>query len=97
MPAQHHVGRGWALHGTPGGRLPSAGYGISFSSSPSDVHTTRFNPPSVQCWRSMRQVGGRPALCRSRRQAMKPIRRSTDLNLLSPDLVTPYSHMYSVS
>src|SRR5437899_10770107 len=76
-----------------------SGYGISFSSIfPVTYQTTRFNPPSVQVLEiNAPRLADALALAEAA-PAMKPIPRAQqNLYLLSPDLATPYSHMYSVS
>jgi len=101
MRAQHHVGPRLGFGWNPGrGRLTvRSGYGISFSSIfPVTYQTTRFNPPSVQVLEiNAPRLADAIALAEAA-PAMKPIPRAQqNLYLLSPDLATPYSHMYSVS
>ena len=101
MPAQHTLGPRFGFAWNPGrGRLTvRSGYGISHSSIfPVTYQTTRFNPPSVQVLEiNTPSLVDALALAEAA-PAMKPIPRAQqNLYLLSPDLVTPYSHMYSLS
>ncbi|MBI1955171.1 MAG: hypothetical protein HYS38_02145 [Acidobacteria bacterium] len=66
-----------------------AGYGIAFSSTfPVLYQRARFNPPAVQVIST-----DNPELLDPLRDAQ--LRRS-GLNLISPDLVVPYSHLYNL-
>ena len=101
MPRQHGVGPRVGFAWNPGrGRLTiRSGYGISFSSIfPVTYQTTRFNPPSVQVLEiNTPSLADALALAEAA-PTMKPIPRAQqNLYLLSPDLVTPYSHMYNLS
>jgi hypothetical protein len=101
MPRQHGVGPRFGFAWNPGrGRLTvRSGYGISFSSIfPVTYQTTRFNPPSVQVLEiNTPSLADALALAKAAPN-MKPIPNAQPtLYLLSPDLVTPYSHMYNVS
>jgi len=101
MPAQHTLGPRFGFAWNPGrGRLTvRSGYGISYSSIfPVTYQTTRFNPPSVQVLEiNVPNLLDALALAEAA-SALKPIPRAQqNLYLLSPDLVTPYSHMYSLS
>ena len=99
MPWQHGIGPRFGLAWNPGrGWLTvRSAYGISFGSIfPVTYQTTRFNPPSVQVLEI-----NTPALVDALALAkgaptMKPIPGAQQaLYLLSPDLVTPYTHMYN--
>jgi hypothetical protein len=101
MPPQHTVGPRIGFAWNPGrGRLTvRSGYGISYSSIfPVTYQTTRFNPPSVQVLEiNTPSLADALALAKAA-PGMKPNPRAQqNLYLLSPDLVTPYSHMYSLS
>jgi hypothetical protein len=100
MPEQHNVGPRFGFAWNPGrGRMTlRSGYGISYSSIfPVTYQTTRFNPPSVQVLQvNTPKLTDALALAKAA-PGMKPIPGAQqDLYLLSPDLVTPYSHMYNL-
>src|SRR5215831_1229166 len=101
MPEQRTLGPRFGFAWNPGrGSLTvRSGYGISFSSIfPVTYQTTRFNPPSVQVLQiNAPSLTNVLALARVA-PGMKPIPGAQqDLYLLSPDLVTPYSHMYNLA
>lgn len=101
MPLQHGIGPRFGLAWNPGrGRLTiRSAYGISFSSIfPATYQTTRFNPPAVQVLEiNAPRLVDALALAQAA-PAMKPAPGTQpNLSLLSPDLVTPYSHMYNLS
>jgi hypothetical protein len=101
MPAQHKVGPrfGFAWNPTRGRLTVRSGYGISYSSIfPVSYQTTRFNPPSVQVLDiNTPKMADALALAEAA-PTLKPIPGAQqNLYLLSPDLVTPYSHMYTLS
>jgi hypothetical protein len=101
MPLQQGLGPRFGFAWNPGrGRLTiRSGYGISFSSIfPVTYQTTRFNPPSVQVLEiNTPSLVDALALAKAA-PTMKPIPGAQqDLSLLSPDLVTPYTHMYNFS
>src|SRR5579864_1219606 len=101
MPLQ----QGWAprfgFAWNPGrGRLTiRSGYGVSFSSIfPVTYQTTRFNPPAVQVLEINTPSLVEALALAKAAPTMKPIPGAQqDLSLLSPDLVTPYTHMYNFS
>jgi hypothetical protein len=100
MPEQHTVGPRFGFAWNPGrGRMTiRSGYGISYSSIfPVTYQTTRFNPPSVQVLQiNTPKLTDALAMAKAA-PGMKPIPGAQqDLYLLSPDLVTPYSHMYNL-
>ena len=100
MPEQHTVGPrfGFAWNPRRGSMTIRSGYGISYSSIfPVSYQTTRFNPPSVQVLQiNTPKLTDALALAKAA-PGMKPIPGAQqDLYLLSPDLVTPYSHMYNL-
>jgi hypothetical protein len=99
MPWQHGVGPRFGLAWNPGrGRLTvRSAYGISFGSIfPVTYQTTRFNPPSAEVLEiNAPNLVDAVALAQTA-STMKPIPGAQhDLYLLSPDLVTPYTHMYN--
>jgi hypothetical protein len=100
MPEQHTVGPRFGLAWNPRrGRMTiRSGYGISYSSIfPVTYQTTRFNPPSVQVLSINTPVLTDALSLAKAAPGMKPIPGAQqDLFRLSPDLVTPYSHMYNL-
>jgi hypothetical protein len=101
MPEQHTVGPRFGFALNPGGRSLTirSGYGISYSSIfPVTYQTTRFNPPLVQVLQINTPLLVDALAMAKAAPGMKPIPRAQqDLYLLSPDLVTPYSHMYNLA
>jgi len=101
MPEQHTVGPRFGFAWNPGrGSLTiRSGYGISFGSIfPVTYQTTRFSPPAVQVLQiNTPRLADAFALAKAA-PGMKPNPRAQqDLYLLSPDLTTPYSHMYNLA
>jgi hypothetical protein len=99
MPWQHGIGPRFGFAWNPGrGRLTvRSGYGISSGFIfPVTYQTTRFNPPSVQVLEiNTPNLVDALALAKAA-PTMKPIPGAQQaLYLLSPDLVTPYTHMYN--
>ena len=101
MPLEQGVSPRFGLAWNPGrGKLTvRAGYGISFSSIfPVTYQTTRFNPPNVQVLEINTPSLAQAIALANAAPTMKPIPGAQqDLNLLSPDLVTPYTHMYNLA
>jgi hypothetical protein len=100
MPLQQGLGPRFGLAWNParGSFTLRAGYGISFSSIfPVTYQTTRFNPPNVQVLEINTPSLAQAIDLANAAPHMKPIPGAQqDLNLLSPDLVTPYTHMYNL-
>jgi hypothetical protein len=101
MPRQYTVGPRFGFAWNPGRGIFTirSGYGISFSSIfPVTYQTTRFNPPAVQVLEiNTPSLADALALAKAA-PTMKPIPNAQPtLYLLSPDLVTPYSHMYNLA
>lgn len=101
MPLQQGLSPRFGFAWNPGrGRLTvRAGYGISFSSIfPVTYQTTRFNPPNVQVLEINTPSLAEAIALANAAPTMKPIPGAQqDLNLLSPDLVTPYTHQYNLA
>ena len=101
MPLQQGVSPRFGFAWNPGrGRFTlRAGYGISFSSIfPVSYQTTRFNPPNVEVLEINTPSLSQAIALANAAPNMKPIPGAQqDLNLLSPDLVTPYTHMYNLA
>ena len=99
MPWQHGIGPRFGLAWNPGrGRLTvRSAYGISFGSIfPVTYQTTRFNLPSVQVLEINTPTLVDALALAKAAPGMKPIPGAQQaLYLLSPDLVTPYTHMYN--
>jgi Carboxypeptidase regulatory-like domain/TonB dependent receptor len=101
MPLQQGVSPRFGFAWNPGRKRLTvrAGYGISFSSIfPVSYQTTRFNPPNVQVLEINTPSLAQAVALANAAPNMKPIPGAQqDLNLLSPDLVTPYTHMYNLA
>jgi len=79
---------GFAWNPGRGGTVLRGGYGVAFSSIfPVLYQRARFNPPAVQ------------SIFAPAPDMLNPLQnveeRKTGLNLLTPDLVAPYSHVYN--
>ncbi|MEE8160304.1 MAG: TonB-dependent receptor [Acidobacteriota bacterium] len=78
-----------------GATVVRGGYGISFAHIfPGTYQTARFNPPAVRTI----SVPNPTSLTNPLKDVpMTPGEERSELNLLSPDLVSPYSHQYNLT